>query len=79
MKLTKINKLDFTGQDIFAGIDIHKKNWSVCLLTEESEHKVFTMDPKPDILINYLKKISRTLISTAHTKRVTADSGRMKN
>jgi transposase len=56
MKTTKLNKLDFTGQDIFAGIDVHKKNWSVCILTEEFEHKVMTIDPNPDILINYLKK-----------------------
>lgn len=56
MNHTKINKLDFTGQDIFVGIDIHKKNWSVCILTEKHEHKVMTIDPNPDILIGYLKK-----------------------
>lgn len=56
MKLCKINKLDFSGQAIFVGIDIHKKNWSVCIMTEEIEHKVFTMDPEPEILINYLRR-----------------------
>ena len=56
MLQSKINKLDFTGQDIFVGIDVHKKNWSVCILTEKYEHKVMTIDPNPDILISYLKK-----------------------
>lgn len=56
MKQCKINKLDFTGQDIFVGIDIHKKNWSVCILTEEMEHKAFNMNPKPEELISYLKR-----------------------
>jgi len=56
MKLCKNNKLDFTGQDIFVGIDLHKQNWSVCILTKESEHKVFTMNPEPSQLINYLNR-----------------------
>lgn len=56
MNFCKNNKLDFDGQAIFVGIDIHKKNWSVCILTEETEHKVFTMNPEPEILIGYLKK-----------------------
>jgi transposase len=56
MKQCKINKIDFTGQDIYVGIDVHKKNWSVCILTTDREHKKFTMDPKSEILVNYLLK-----------------------
>jgi transposase len=56
MKQCKINKLDFNGQDIYVGIDVHKKNWTVCILTADREHKKFTMDPKSEILVNYLRK-----------------------
>jgi transposase len=56
MKLCKNNKLDFTGQDIFVGIDIHKKNWSVCILSEELEHEVYNMNPKPQELISHLRR-----------------------
>jgi transposase len=56
MNVSKIKKLDFTGQEIFSGIDIHKKNWSVCIMTKDAEHKVMTIDPNPEILANYLKK-----------------------
>jgi transposase len=52
----KINKLDFTGQDIFIGKDVHKKNWRVCIMTDSLEHKIMTMDPKPEQLADYLKK-----------------------
>jgi transposase len=56
MKQMQLKKLDFTNQEIFVGIDVHKKNWSICILTKDFEHKVMTIDPKPEILIGYLKK-----------------------
>ena len=37
--MDKINRLDFTGQQIYVGMDIHKKSWSVSILTEKFEHK----------------------------------------
>src|SRR4030042_1466582 len=52
----KNNKIDFTGQDIYVGIDVHKKSWMVTILTEETEHKMFSMSPQSTNLINYLKK-----------------------
>lgn len=50
------NKLDFTGQAIFASIDVHKKNWVSSIFTKHHEHKTFSQNPDPDILINYLKR-----------------------
>jgi transposase len=50
------NKLDFTGQDIYAGIDVHKKSWMVTILTEEIEHKTYNMNPRIAELVNYLRK-----------------------
>lgn len=49
------NKLDFTGQNIYAGFDVHLKSWSVTIMTEKLTHKTFSQPPKPEILYQYLK------------------------
>jgi transposase len=51
---TKAN--DFSGMHIYAGIDVHKKSWSVTLLADEQEHKTFNQPPSPDALYTYLHK-----------------------
>jgi len=40
------NKLDFTGQPIYIGLDVHKKSWSVSIQTALCEHKTFTQPPR---------------------------------
>jgi transposase len=50
------NEIDFSGQSIYAGIDVHKKMWKVSILTDELEHKTFTMPPEPRVLINYMER-----------------------
>jgi|SRR5687767_3680680 len=52
----QVKTLDFTGQSIFCGIDIHKKNWSVCLRNEERELKIFSQNPEPGILAHFLNR-----------------------
>jgi len=37
--MKQINKLDFSGQDIYVGIDTGKKSWKVTILTKDYEHK----------------------------------------
>lgn len=54
MKETR--KLDFEGQQIYVGMDVHKKSWSISILTKEFEHKTFTQPPEVDTLVNYLKR-----------------------
>jgi transposase len=49
-------KLDFTGQQIFVGIDVHKKSWTVAIVTEQHEHKTFTQPPRAEVLVNYLRR-----------------------
>lgn len=49
---TKIN--EFEGSNIYIGIDVHKRSWSVSILTEETEHRTFTQPPDPKTLHNYL-------------------------
>jgi len=54
--MINIIKLDFAGQHIFIGIDVHKKSWSVCILTNHFEHKTFSQPPDVGVLVNYLKR-----------------------
>jgi len=48
--------INFSGMNVYVGLDVHKKSWSVSILTEDFEHKTFTQPPCPDSLHNYLKK-----------------------
>ncbi len=48
------NKLDFSGQNIYVGFDVHLKSWSVSIMVEDILHRTFSQDPSPQILYNYL-------------------------
>jgi len=50
------NKLDFTGQQIYVGMDVHKKSWSISIYTDQFEHKTFSQPPNTEVLVNYLKR-----------------------
>jgi transposase len=52
----KHNSLNFRGQEIYVGIDVHLKSWSVSIYTKEIEHKTFTMPPEASVLERYLKR-----------------------
>jgi transposase len=54
--MNNLSKLDFAGQHIYIGLDVHKKSWSVCILTHQLEHKTFSQPPDPVVLVNYLKR-----------------------
>jgi transposase len=53
---TQSNKIDFTGQHIYAGIDVHLKSWKVTIMTERLPFKTFSQDPKPELLHQYLTR-----------------------
>lgn len=53
---TQSNKLDFNGQNIYVGFDVHLKSWKVTIMTEKLTHKTFSQSPKPELLNNYLIK-----------------------
>jgi transposase len=53
---TQVRTLDFTGQNIYTGIDTHKKNWRVSIYSDELHHKTFHQPPRPETLYNYLAK-----------------------
>lgn len=50
------NQLNFKGQNIYVGLDVHLKSWSVTILTQELHHKTFSQPPDAGILIAYLER-----------------------
>jgi transposase len=53
---TQVKQLDFSGQDIYVGLDTHKKQITTTILGEHLSHKTFSQDPDPGILVHYLKR-----------------------
>lgn len=54
--MNNVSKLDFTGQQIYVGMDVHRKNWSISIYTDQFEHKTFSQPPEVGVLVNYLKR-----------------------
>ena len=50
---TKIQ--DFTGENIYVGLDVHKRSWQVSIMTDHSRHKSFSQPPMATTLVNYLE------------------------
>ncbi len=49
-------KISFLGQSIYVGIDVHKTQWTVCVCTEHTNFRPFSMPPDPEVLISYPHK-----------------------
>ncbi len=47
-------ELDFKGQNIYVGIDVHLNSWSVAVLSESAVLKRFRQDPQPEALHKFL-------------------------
>lgn len=54
--MTQRNGLNFNGETIYAGIDVHNKSWKVTLRTSNMELKTFTQPPEPKVLKRYLQR-----------------------
>ena len=52
---TQRKELNFEGQNIFVGIDVHLRSWNVSIFTENLHHKTFNQPPKAESLSTYLK------------------------
>jgi transposase len=48
-------ELNFEGQNIFVGIDVHLKGWNVSIYTEDLYHKSFNQPANAESLSTYLK------------------------
>jgi transposase len=51
----KINEKTFEGQPIYVGIDVHKKDWKVTIMTAEVLYKTFSAVPQAEKLSSYLR------------------------
>lgn len=54
--MPKIKQLDFEGQTIFCGIDVHKSSWSVNVRNNEFELENYSQDPCEKLLMKHLRK-----------------------
>lgn len=54
--LRQSSELNFKGHNIFVGIDLHLKSWTVTILTEKLTHKTFTQAASVETLHKYLVK-----------------------
>ena len=52
--MKQVKTLSFAGQDIYCGIDVHKKDWSVCIRDDERELSSFSQPPQPAVLTDFL-------------------------
>ncbi len=53
--MPKIKQLDFAGQTIFCGIDVHKKSWRVNVRSDEFELEDYSQDPSEELLLKHLQ------------------------
>ncbi|MEX1055362.1 MAG: IS110 family transposase [Rhodothermales bacterium] len=56
MHAAQSTELSFAGQDIFVGLDVHVKSWTVSIYTAFFEHKTFNQPPRPELLLRYLDR-----------------------
>jgi len=49
-------RLDFSKQELFIGLDVHKRSWTVTIRIENLELKTFTMKPSSEKLKNHMEK-----------------------
>jgi len=57
MQTQVTKKIDFTGKQLFIGLDVHKKSWSVTILVDGTEHRTFTQPPDPESLSAYVQRM----------------------
>ena len=57
MQTQVTKKIDFSGKELYIGLDVHKKSWSVTILVDGTEHRTFTQPPDPESLLSYLHRM----------------------
>lgn len=54
--MNKVKQLNFEGETIYCGLDVHKTNWKVNIGMEQMELAGFSQNPDPELLSKYFKK-----------------------
>jgi len=52
----KVKVISFKGQNIYVGIDLHLKSWTITVMVEEVMYKSFSQNPCAKTLANYLHR-----------------------
>ncbi len=47
---------NFSNLQLHVGIDVHKRRWTVTILTKDIHHRTFSQPPRPEALKTYLDK-----------------------
>jgi transposase len=53
--MRQVTQIDFSGQRIYAGIDVHKKSWKVSIRSQYMELQTFSQNPSAEDLIGHLR------------------------
>ena len=51
-----VTKLDYSGQNIYIGLDTHLKSWKTTIRVGDTFYKTFSQDPKAEVLSHYLQE-----------------------
>jgi len=54
--MDKSTKLDFSGYNIYVGLDTHLKSWRVTTMVEDKVYQTFSQEPNAEALKTYLAK-----------------------
>jgi len=52
----KVKTISFKGQNIYVGIDVHLKSWTITIIVGEVIYKSFSQDPSANLLAAYLRR-----------------------
>lgn len=53
--MEQVTKMNFKGQSIYVGIDVHNKSWTATFLVDEIDLYTKTFPPSGKLLGNYLR------------------------
>jgi transposase len=57
METTKLRqKVDFTNNNIFVGMDVHQRSWNVSIFLEQTFVRSFTQPPSVDVITHLLRR-----------------------
>jgi len=76
MEREQINFKDF---QLFVGLDVHKRQWSVSIYTSLAHHRTFSQPPYPKALKSYLDKLFQELQLNALMKLQSLVIGSFEN
>ena len=48
-----VTKLDYSGQNIYIGLDTHLKSWKTTIRVGNAFYETLSQDPKAEVLSNY--------------------------